>query len=60
MITILLLILVILNWIDFYIKYEKYIKKFNKNKKKKWEFLVEKKWIWNKIMEELDKNDFIL
>ena len=54
--TILLLIITILLWLDFYIKYEKLIMKFFK-KNTIWEFHIDKKWVWDKIKEELIKEN---
>lgn len=53
MIIILLLIITIILWLDFYIKHEKLIKKYFK--KNTWEFRIDKKWVWDKIKEELAK-----
>ena len=57
--TILLLILIIL-WLDFYIKHDKLIKKLFKKAEKKVikkpdVFHIRKTWYWDKAIEDLEK-----
>ncbi len=56
MITFLLLCILLIQWADFYIRNEKLIKKLSR--KKVWEFSINKKWVGDKIKEELSKNNF--
>ena len=54
--TILLIIITIILWLDFYIRHEKLIKKvYRKLFKKTWTFYIDKKWVWDKIKEDLEE-----
>lgn len=63
MTQLLLIIITIILSLDFYLKYNILIKKkFRKideptkqDKKPKWEFWIDKKWVWDKVKEELTK-----
>jgi hypothetical protein len=66
MTTILLLIITIILWLDFYITHKKLVKKTIRDilKEIRWEkdtFSINKKWVWDKIIDELNKEnkDFI-